>query len=139
MTITTATTASAPTFPPDEAVYLTDELLRPIDPIHHRQLKKGGVTITYVPWCRIALHLHKRLPGQWEWVLDEVKEIGDFVSVRGTLILHNNLNHTTRSFSGVASERLVTKGAPPIEVAASSALRRAAGAAGLGLHLWDVD
>ena len=49
MTVT-VTTASAPTFPPDEAVYLTDELLRPIDPIHHRQLNKGSVTITYVPW-----------------------------------------------------------------------------------------
>lgn len=130
---------TATSFPPDEAVHLTDELLRPIDPVHHRQLKKGGATLTYVPWHRIALHLHKRLPGQWEWVLDEVKEIGEFVSVHGTLTLHNNLNNTTRSFSGVASEPLVTKGAPPIEVAASSALRRAAGAAGLGLHLWDAD
>ena len=134
----TASIQFLPLEPLEEAVAVTDELLRPIDPIHHRQLVKGNVTLTYVPWHRIALHLHKRLPGRWEWVLDEVKEIGSFVSVRGTLLLHLS-DGSTRSFAGVASEPLNTKGAPPIEVAASSALRRAAGAAGLGLHLWDPD
>ena len=135
----TASIPIPPLEPAEEDRLITDELLRPIDPIHHRQLVKGGVPLTYVPWHRIALHLHKRIPGQWEWVLDEVKEIGGFASVRGTLTIHNTINASTRSFSGVASEPLSSKGAPPIEVAASSALRRAAGAAGLGLHLWDPD
>lgn len=111
-----------------------NELARPVDPRHVRQLKKGGVTLDYLPWHTTARHLTHRVPG-WQWVVRSVQELSGSVVVHGTLLIPTN--EGTLRFDSVASEPV--KGgsqAPPAEVAESAALRRAAAKAGLALELY---
>jgi len=110
------------------------ELHRPIDNRHFKERKQGGITLTYVPWAILAKHLHHRAPG-WNWEIQSVQEVGGCVVVTGRLTIPttDGLLH----FSACASEPLESKSqAPAAESAASSALRRACGLAGLGLDLW---
>jgi hypothetical protein len=112
-----------------------EALHRPVDPRHIRKLRKGSVTLDYVPWFIIAKHLHHRAPG-WTWVVRSVQELG------GSIVVHGSLSIPTCDgplrFDAVASEPL--KGgsqAPPAEVAESSAIRRAAAKSGLAIDLYD--
>lgn len=110
------------------------ELHRPIDPRHFKTRKQGNVTLTYVPWAILAKHLHHRAPG-WNWEIQSVQEVGGSVVVTGRLTIPttDGLLH----YSAVASEPLESASkAPPSEVAASSALKRAAALAGLALQLY---
>ena len=110
------------------------ELLRPIDPRHIKMLPKGKLNLSYVPWAVICLHLHHRAPG-WSWDILEVKELGGYAVVSGKLSIPTTDGFI--SYSSVASEPMEGGSqAPPVETAASSALRRAAGLAGLGIELW---
>jgi hypothetical protein len=111
------------------------ELNRPIDPRHFKTRKQGSTTLTYVPWATLAKHLHHRAAG-WCFEIQSVQEVGGSVVVTGRLTIPttDGLLH----YSAVASEPLEGRvsHAPAAEVAASSALRRAAALAGLGLELW---
>jgi hypothetical protein len=110
-------------------------LARPVDRRHVRQLKKGGITLDYVPWYRIAKHLHHRAPG-WCWEVRSIQEVGGSVVVHGTLLVPTA--EGTLRFDAVASESI--KGpscAPPAEVAESACLRRAAAKSGLAIDLYD--
>jgi hypothetical protein len=112
-----------------------EELNRPIDPRHFKTRKQGNTTLTYVPWAKLARHLHHRAPG-WCWEVQSIQEVGGAVVVTGRLTIptaDGDLLH----YSAVASEPLESASkAPAAEVAASSCLRRAAALAGLGLELW---
>ncbi len=111
-----------------------EELNRPIDPRHFKTRKQGNTTLTYCPWHTISRHLHHRAPG-WCWEVQSVQEVGGAVVVTGRLSIPttDGLLH----YSAVASEPLESASkAPAAEVCASSALRRAAALAGLGLELW---
>lgn len=111
------------------------ELSRTIDPRHIRTRKQGNVNLSYVPWALIVRHLHYRAPG-FSWEIRQVQQIGDWVSVTGRLSIPTADGPLV--FENVASESLKsTSHAPPIECAASSALRRCAACAGLGLELWE--
>ena len=107
----------------------------PIDPRHIKRRKgPGGRELEYLEWSCYVRHLNHRAPG-WEWVIEEVKQVGEFVMARGTLkIPHSN---GVLCFSGVSSETLNTNGAPPIETCCSRALARAAAMTGLSLALWE--
>ena len=110
------------------------ELQRSIDERWFKTLTKGKQALTYVPWAVLAKHLHHRCPG-WCWEVLDVKEVGGSVVVSGRLSIPttDGILH----YGAVASETLNGSSmAPPVETAASSALRRAAGLAGLGLDLW---
>ncbi len=111
-----------------------NELARPVDGRHVRQLKKGGATLDYLPWHTTARHLTHRVPG-WQWVVRSVQELGGSVVVHGSLFLPTSEGRLR--FDAVASEPV--KGgsqAPPAEVAESAALRRAAAKSGLALELY---
>jgi hypothetical protein len=113
------------------------ELSRPVDRRHVRTRRQGGREISYLPWPVICRCLHHRAPG-WSWTLVSVSEIGEWVSVTGRLTVP--CSDGVLSWDAVASEPLSHAGfAPPIETAASSALRRAAGLCLLGLELWEID
>ena len=130
---------------PDPAVFALKstqetlvELQRPIDErwiqSYEKPTKGGSMTLRFVPWAIIAKHLTHRAPG-WCWEVQDVKEVGGSVVVTGRLTIptQDSLLH----YSSVASEPLESGSkAPPVETAASSALRRAAALAGLGLDLW---
>lgn len=110
------------------------QLNRPIDPRHIQQREIKGKALEFVPWAIICRHLHHRAPG-WCWELQEVKLIANVVSVTGRLTIPTS--DGVIHYSAVATEPLEGPSkAPPVETAASSALRRAAALAGLGLDLW---
>jgi hypothetical protein len=120
---------------PNPVTDVLTALPRPVDRRHVRQLKKGGVTLDYVPWFLIAKHLHHRVPG-WCWEVRSVQEVGGSVVVHGTLLVPTS--EGTLRYDAVASESL--KGpshAPPAEVAESACLRRAAAKSGLAIDLYD--
>ena len=99
-----------------------EALHRPVDPRHVRQLRKGGVTLDYVPWFIIAKHLHHRAPG-WTWVVRSVNAVGEFIVVHGSLLVPTA--EGTLRYDAVASESLKRSShAPPAEVAESACLRR---------------
>ena len=111
-------------------------LAQPVDPRHHRTRKQGGKTLTYLPWHLLFRCLQHRAPG-FQWELREVQEVGDFVAVTGRLTVP--CSDGDLSWDSVASESLVSVSfAHPVEVAAFSALRRAAALALLGLELYDI-
>ncbi len=113
-----------------------DELSRPVDRRHVRQLKKGAVTLDYVPWYLIAKHLHHRAPG-WCWEVQSVQEVGGSVVVHGTLLVPTA--DGTLRYDAVASESLKgSSQAPAAEVAESACLRRAAAKSGLAIDLYDA-
>lgn len=107
----------------------------PIDERWHREKQIGkGKSLTYIPWYVIARALTARVPG-WQWELLEIKQLGEWVTVSGRLTVP--CGDTTLSWDGVASEPLNSGShAPPVESAASAAIRRAAALAGLGLSLY---
>lgn len=120
------------------AAIFTD-LSCPIHEGHIKSRKQGNRVVDFVPWHCLARHLHHRCPMGWDWGLDEVREMGGWVLVRGTLTIRTPDGPFT--YSAVSSEPLNNpdhKGAPPIETAASRALARAAALAGLGIHLWET-
>ena len=117
----------------DPIVETTAVLGSPIDPRHIKQRKQGNAVLDYVPWAVLTKCLHHRVPG-WSFELLEVKEIGSWVVVSGRLTVP--VGDGEVSYDAVSSELLETKGAPPVETAASSCLRRACALAGLGLELW---
>ena len=132
--IQSANGISTPKFQQQSTAETLVELHRPIDPRHFKERKQGSITLTYVPWAILAKHLHYRAPG-WNWEIQSVQEVGGCVVVTGRLTIPttDGLLH----FSACASERTESKSqAPAAESAASSALRRACGLAGLGLDLW---
>ena len=125
---------TAPTTLQPSATVL-EALQRPIDPRHIRQLRKGSVTLDYVPWFIIAKHLHHRAPG-WTWVVRSVQEVGGSVVVHGTLLIPTS--DGTLRYDAVASETLKgSSHAPSAEVAESACLRRAAAKCGLAIDLYD--
>ncbi len=105
----------------------------PVDRRHIKSLKKGSATLDYLPWAVLCKCLHNRCAG-WSFELLEVKTIGEWVVVSGRLKIPSA--DGVLVYDAVSSESLNTKGAPPVETAASSCLRRACGLAGLGLDLW---
>ncbi len=109
----------------------------PIDPRHIKTRtqkgRNGDFTLDYVPWAVLTKCLHARVPG-WTWELLEIKTIGDYVMVSGRLTIP--AGNGTLSYDAVSSEPLSSPGAPPIETAASSCLRRACALSSLGLSLW---
>ncbi len=108
----------------------------PIDPRHIKQRQgPGGRQLDYLDWACVVRHLNHRAPG-WQWVIEEVNTVGDFVYARGTLTIPHSEGVLT--FSGVSSERINGKGAPPIETCCSRALARAAAMTGLSLSLWET-
>ena len=114
------------------------ELQRPIDPRWFKTLVKGKgdkqISLSYIPWAVVAKCLHHRAPS-WCFEIQEVKELAGTVVVVGRLSIPttDGILH----FSGVASEPVEGPSmAPPVESAASGALRRAAALAGLGLDLY---
>lgn len=114
------------------------ELHRPIDERHLKTLTKGkgdnAKALPYCPWSVVCKSLHHRAPG-WGWELLEVKELGGYVVVSGRLTIATS--DGVLHYCGVASEALDSASyAPPVESAASGALRRAAALAGLGLDLY---
>lgn len=107
----------------------------PVDPRHVRQRKQGKSMVDYLPWPCIVRHLNHRCPG-WTWVIDEIKEVGPYLSVKGTLTVPCGDDQLV--FSGVSSERLDADSfAPPIESCCSRALARAAALTGFSLALWE--
>jgi hypothetical protein len=113
-----------------------EALQRPVDRRHVRQLKKGAVTLDYVPWFLIAKHLHHRSPG-WCWKVQSVQEVGGSVVVHGTLLVPTA--DGTLRYDAVASEALKgSSQAPAAEVAESACLRRAAAKSGLAIDLYDA-
>jgi hypothetical protein len=126
---------------PPAALPSMDETLAvlgsPIDPRHIKtrtqKSKNGTFNLDYVPWAVLTKCLHARVPG-WTWQLLEVKTIGDYVMVSGRLTVPAGTK--TLTYEAVSSEPLNGSGAPPIETAASSCLRRACALSGLGLDLW---
>jgi len=114
-----------------------EALQRPVDPRHVRTRRQGSKDLAYLPWTVICRCLHARAPG-WSWTLLSVQEIGGWISVHGRLTVP--CSDGVLTWDAVASEPLKSGAfAPPIETAASSCLRRAAGLASLGLDLWEVD
>ena len=127
-------TAPATKFALRSTAETLEQLNRPIDPRHFKTRKQGTLTLTYVSWATLARHLHHRCP-QWNWEIQNVAQIGDFVCVTGRLTIPttDGLLH----FSGIASEPLNGKSfAPAIESCASACLRRACSLSGLGLELY---
>lgn len=112
-------------------------LAEPVDLRHRRTRKQGGKTIVYLPWTVLCRCLHARAPG-WTWTLLSVQSLGEFVAVTGRLTIP--CSDGDLSWDAVASEPLKSGAfAPPVETAASSALRRAAALCLLGLELWEVE
>ena len=108
-------------------------LSKPIDERHRRQRKQGKAVLDYYPWAVLCKCLHSRT-NSWQWELIEVKTIGETVVVSGRLTIDCSDGKLT--YEAVSSEQLNTPGAPPVETAASSCLRRACSLSGLGLELW---
>ncbi len=113
-------------------------LSQPVDKRHYKTIQRGqgekAISLDFIPWAVICKCLHSRAP-QWNFEVQEVKELAGSVVVVGRLTIptSDGMLH----FSGVASERLDSGSfAPPVESAASAALRRAAALAGLGLDLY---
>jgi len=133
--MTTSTQSTEPAEARDRTTEaVLSELARTIDARHIRTRKQGGINLSYVPWALIVRHLHYRAPG-FCWEIRQVQQIGDWVSVTGRLSIPTS--DGVLIFENVASESLKsTNHAPPIECAASSALRRCAACAGLGHELW---
>jgi len=120
-----------------ESVQVSAVLGSPIDERHLKQLKKptknGDITLDYFPWAVLCKCLHHRAPG-WTWEILEVKTLGEYLVVSGRLRIPSGEGYLT--YDAVSSEPMNTRGAPPVETAASSCLRRACALAGLGLELW---
>jgi len=129
--------SAAPATFANAAEHVASVLGTPIDERHLKQLKKptknGDITLDFFPWAVLCKCLHHRAPG-WSWELREVTVMGSYVVVTGRLSIPSG--NTTLTYDAVSSEPMETKGAPPIETAASSCLRRACALAGLGLDLW---
>lgn len=122
----------------EETAAIFSELARPVHPGHVKQRRQGSIQVDYIPWHCIARHLTHRCTHGWEWSIDEVTTLGDWVMARGTLTIHTPDGAFT--YTGVSSEPLTaadSKGAPPIETACSRALARAAALTGLGISLYD--
>lgn len=110
-------------------------LQRPIDLRHVRKLKKGAITLDYLPWHCVVKHLNHRAPG-WNWIVRSIQEVGGSVVVHGSLLIPTA--DGTLRFDAVASETLKgSSQAPPAEVAESACLRRAAAKSGIGLCLYE--
>lgn len=108
----------------------------PIDPRHIKTRPGGGGrSLAYLDWACYVRHLNHRCPG-WQWTIEEINTIGDFVYARGTLTIPHA--DGVLRFSGVSSEPINGKGAPPIETCCSRALARAAAMTGLSLSLWEI-
>ena len=112
-----------------------DMLLSPIDERHLKTRVQGNIELTYYPCWVLNRCLLQRAPNGFKWEILEVSTLGDFVFVRGRLTIYDE-EGVEMVAENVASERLDTKGAPPIETAASSCFRRAAANHGLGIEAY---
>ena len=132
------TPSALPTAPLKSSADTLLALSQPVDKRHYKSIQRGkgdkAVSLDFIPWAVICKCLHSRAP-QWNFEVQEVKELAGSVVVVGRLTIptSDGILH----FSGVASERIDGSSmAPPVESAASAALRRAAALAGLGLDLY---
>lgn len=112
-------------------------LSAPIDKRHLRQLQKktktGSISLDFYPWAVLTKCLHARTDS-WDWRLLEVKTLNEWIVVSGRLTIH--CSNGDLIYEAVSSEPIATPGAPPIETAASSCIRRACALCGLGTSLW---
>ena len=131
-------TITPPTLPTTRSKAETIKALaEPIDERHLRQLPKktktGTINLDYYPWAVLIKCLHARTDS-WDWQLNEIKTINEWIVVSGRLTIH--CSDGDLIYEAVSSEAVATHGAPPIETAASSCIRRACALAGLGTSLW---
>ena len=115
-----------------EQVTVRDMLLAPLDPRHLKQRVQGTVTLDYYPCWVLWRCLIERATNGYRWEIASVEQLGEFVCVRGRLVVFDE-EGIEQVVENVASERLDSKGAPPIETAASSCFRRCAAGHGLGI------
>ena len=131
-------TITPPSLPSTRSKAATVQALAaPIDERHLRQLQKktksGAINLDYYPWAVLTKCLHARTDS-WDWQLIEVKTLNEWVVVSGRLTVHCSDGDLV--YEAVSSEPVTTFGAPPVETAASSCIRRACALAGLGTNLW---
>ena len=114
-------------------------LLSPIDERHLKtriqETKNGSIELDYYPIWVLNRCLLQRAPNGFKWEILEVSTITEYVVVRGRLTVYDE-EGIEMVAENVASERLDTKGAPPIETAASSCFRRCAAVHGLGIEAY---
>ena len=114
-------------------------LLSPIDERHLKtrvqETKNGSIELDFYPVWVLNRCLLQRAPNGFKWEILEVSTLTDFVCVRGRLTIYDEEGVEIVA-ENVASERLDSKGAPPIETAASSCFRRCAAVHGLGIEAY---
>ena len=118
-----------------DAPSIREMLQHDIDIRHLRQRKQGNITLDYFSVWTLLKCLINRAPNGYRWEIVDVSQIGDYVVVKGRLCVFDEegLEMVTEA---VSSERLDSKGAPPVETASSSCFRRACAMQGLGLSAY---
>ena len=136
MTTTTPRVTNVEKLQAPEPVTVRDLLLSPIDERHLKtrvqETKNGSIELDYYPCWVLWRCLIERATNGYRWEIASVEQFGEFVCVRGRLVVFDE-EGIEQVVENVASERLDSKGAPPIETAASSCFRRCAAGHGLGI------
>lgn len=98
-----------------------------------------GNKIDYVSWIDLSDLLDQRcgLAG-WEWLVNDVKEIGENLTLTGTLTIHGDDKSLTRMATGIEALNCSSYGDPSSN-AEAMALRRCCAKFGLGRDLWRKD
>jgi hypothetical protein len=98
-----------------------------------------GQAIAYVAWYDLAEILdHLCGLGNWEWQIREVNQVGENLTLIGSLTIHGEDRSLTMMATGCESVNCSGYGDPSSNAEAMS-LRRAAAKFGLGRDLWRKD
>lgn len=108
---------------------------KPIAAQHLESKKKGGATLTFIPWHRAVKYLDYYAPG-WSYEVRSITPIAGAVVLTVRISIPCAEGVVWREATGIEDEDTNSFG-DPTSNAESMALRRAAAKFGLGLYLYD--
>lgn len=109
-------------------------LRRPIAPQFISQKTLKGNRIDYVAWYDLC-DLLDDLCDSWEWEIKDVQQVGENLTLIGSLTIHGEDKSVTRMATGI-EELTCSSYGDPSSNAEAMALRRACAKFGLGRDLW---
>lgn len=111
------------------------DLSQPIAPEDLGQMKKGGATLTFIPWYRAVRYLDRHAPG-WSYEVRAITPVPGSVALTVRITIPCAEGLVYREATGIEEEEVKGYG-DPTSNAESMALRRAAAKFGLGLYLYE--
>jgi len=98
-----------------------------------------GNRIEYIAWYDLCDILDERLGLEsWSWEVGDVQQVGNYLTLVGTLTLNGEDTRLTREATGIEPLDTTPYGDPSSN-AEAMALRRAAAKMGLARYLWAKD